>query len=61
MWHSHDFFLPHITLEENFIVSPIIKFKLYFLGFEVEDVFLVLIVHNFYLLNIYYVRKVLQS
>ena len=31
MWHLHDFFLCCITIEENFVINPIIIFKLHFL------------------------------
>ena len=37
VWHSHNFLLPYITVEEYFIMSITFIFKLYFLCFVVDE------------------------
>ena len=37
VWHSHNFLLPHIIVEEYFIYSITFKFNLYFICFVVHE------------------------
>ena len=37
VWHSHNFLLPYITVEEYFIISIKFIFNLYFLCFVVDE------------------------
>ena len=47
-WHSHNFLLPCITVEEYFIISIAFIFNLYILCFVVdESSTFIIIVYNF--------------
>ena len=37
VWHSHNFLLPYITVEEYFIISITFIFNRYFLCFAVDE------------------------
>ena len=39
VWHSHNFLLPYITVEEYFIISIIFMFNLQFLCIVVDELF----------------------
>ena len=48
VWHSHNFLLPCITVEENFIIIISFIFNLYFLCFVVDELpTFIVIVNNF--------------
>ena len=48
VWHSHNFFLPYITVEEYFIISTTYIFNLYFLYVVVDELpAFIIIVYNF--------------
>ena len=48
VWHSHNFFLPDITVEEYFSISITLIFNLYFLCFVVDELpAFIVIVDNF--------------
>ena len=48
VWHSHNFLLPYITIEEYFIISIAFIFNLYFICFVVDTLpAFTVIVNNF--------------
>ena len=48
VWHSHNFLLPYITVEEYFINSIAFKFNLHFICFVVHELpGYIVIVYNF--------------
>ena len=48
MRHSHNFFLPYITVEEYFINSITFIFNLYFICFVIDELpAFIIIVYNF--------------
>ena len=48
VWHSHNFLLPYITVEEYFIISITFMFNLYFLYFVADELpASIIIVYNF--------------
>ena len=48
VWHSHNFLLPYITVEEYFIISITSIFNLYFICFAVDELpAFIIIVYNF--------------
>ena len=48
VWHSHNFLLPYIIVEEYFFNSITFIFNLYFICFVVDELpFFIIIVYNF--------------
>ena len=48
VWHSHNFLLPCITVEEYFIISSALIFNLSFLCFGIDELpAFIIIVYNF--------------